>query len=72
MNRGLSDEMTPTIIEHFIQGKAEEADRVRDGKTISKSGQKWTLPVQLGQLKTEDGKGLLQIHLRCPDGLPRL
>ena len=34
------------------------------GKTISKSGQEWTLPAQLGQLKTgQDGKGLLQIHL---------
>ena len=43
------------------------------GKTISKSGQEWTLPAQLGQLETgQDGKGLLQIHLWCPDDLPRL
>ena len=36
-------------------------------------GQEWTLPAQLGQLKTgQDGKGLLQIHLWCPDDLPRL
>ena len=49
------------------------ADRRRGGKTISKSGQEWTLPSQLGQLKTgQDGKGLLQIHLWCPDDLPRL
>ena len=35
--------------------------------------QLWTLPAQLGQLKTDqDGKGLLQIHLWCPDDLPRL
>ena len=28
---------------------------------------------QLGQLKTgQDGKGLLRIHLWCPDDLPRL
>ena len=28
---------------------------------------------QLGHLKTgQDGKGLLQIHLWCPDDLPRL
>ena len=34
------------------------------GKTVSKSGQEWTLPAQLGQLKTgQDGKGLLRIHL---------
>ena len=40
---------------------------------MSKSGQIWTLPAQLGQLKTgQDGKGLLQIHLWCPDNLPRL
>ena len=32
-----------------------------------------TLPAQLGQLKTgQDGKGLLRIHLCCPDDLPRL
>ena len=36
-------------------------------------GQEWTLPAQLGQLKTgQDGKGLLQSHLWCPDDLPRL
>ena len=53
--------------------KKKEADRRRGGKTISKSGQEWTLPAQLGQLKTgQDGKGLLQIHLWCPDDLPRL
>ena len=29
--------------------------------------------LQLGQLKTgQDGKGLLRIHLWCPDDLPRL
>ena len=40
---------------------------------ISKSGQEWTLPAQLGQLKTgQDGMGLLRIHLWCPDDLPRL
>ena len=53
--------------------KKKEADRRRGGKTISKSGQNWTLPAQLGQLKTgQDGKGLLRIHLWCPDDLPRL
>ena len=32
-----------------------------------------TLPSQLGQLKTgQNGKGLLRIHLWCPDDLPRL
>ena len=47
--------------------KEKEADRRRGGKTISKSGQEWTSPAQLGQLKTgQDGKGLLRIHLWCP------
>ena len=37
------------------------------------SGQEWTSPAQLGQLKTGQGeKELLQIHLRCTDDLPRL
>ena len=31
--------------------KKKEADRRRGGKTISKSGQEWTVPAQLGQLK---------------------
>ena len=61
---------------HSERKKKKEADRRnrrRGGKTISKSGQEWTLPTQLGQLKTgQDGKGLLQIHLWCPDDLPRL
>ena len=56
-----------------MKGKRKEADRRRGEKTISKSGQEWTLPAQLGQLKTEqDGKGLLRIHLWCPDDLLRL
>ena len=56
-----------------VQGKEKEkeADRRKGGKTISKRGQEWTLPALLGQLKTgQDGKGLLQIHLWCPDDLP--
>ena len=53
--------------------RKKKADRRRGGKTISKCGQEWTLPAQLGQLKTgQDGKGLLQIHLWCPDDLPRV
>ena len=42
-------------------------------KSISKSGQEWTLSAQLRQVKTgQDGKGLLRIHLWCSDDLPRL
>ena len=58
---------------HSERKKKKEVDRRRGGKTISKSGQEWTLPAQLGQLKTgQDGKGLLRIHLWCPDDLPKL
>ena len=57
-----------TILQGTVKGQ-----RKRGGKTISKSGQEWTLPAQLGRLKTgKDGKGLLRTHLRCPDDLPRL
>ena len=53
--------------------KEQKEDRRRGEKTILKNGQEWTLPAQLGQLKTgQGGKGLLQIHLWCPDNLPRL
>ena len=52
--------------------KEEEIDRRRDGKTILKSGQGWTLPSQLGQLKTgQDGEGLLRSHLWWPNDLAR-
>ena len=34
--------------------KEKEPDRRRGGKTISKSGQKWTLPAQLGQEGKQD------------------
>ena len=58
---------------HSERKKKKKADRRRGGKTILKSGQEWTLPAQLGQLKTgQDGKGLLRIHLWCPDDLLRL
>ena len=58
---------------HSERKKKKRQTEKRGGKTISKSGQEWTLPAQLGQLKTgQDGKGLLQIHLWCPNDLPRL
>ena len=43
-----------------MQGKRRKVDRRRGKKTILRSGQGWTLLVQLGQLKTGlGGKGLL-------------
>ena len=56
---------------HSERKKKNEGDRIIGGKTISKSGQEWTLPAQLGQLKTgQDERGLLRINLWCPDDLP--
>ena len=47
--------------------KEIQADRRRGGETISKIGQGWTLPAQLGQMRSEQcKKGLLKIHLWCP------
>ena len=60
-----SSSLAKTILQGTVKGKKRcRQDRRRDGKTISKSGQVWTLPAQLGQLKTgQDAKGLLRIHL---------
>ena len=45
---------------HNVKETEKEANRRRGGKTVSKSGQEWTLPAQLGQLKTgQDGKGIV-------------
>ena len=42
-------------------------------KKISKSGQGWILPAQLGQLQTgQDGKGLLRSRLWCFNDQARL
>ena len=63
-----SSGLAKTILQGTVKGKKEkEADRRNGGTTISKSGQEWTLPAQLGQLKTgQDGKELLRFHLWCP------
>ena len=68
-----SSGLAKTILQGTVKGKRKRGRQKKGGKTISKSGQEWTLPAQLGQLKTgQDGKGLLRIHLWCPDDLPRL
>ena len=70
-----SSGLAKTILQGIVKEKEKEADRRRGGKTISKSGQEWILPAQLGQLKTgQNGKekGLLRIYLWYPDDLPRL
>ena len=41
------------------------------GRQYQRVDRKGLFPDQLGQLKTgQDGKGLLRIHLWCPDDLP--
>ena len=50
-----------------------EVQRRRGGITILKSGQEWTLPARLEQLKTGQGRTVVLLsHLCCPDDLPRL
>ena len=45
----------------------------RQKKRWEDSFKEWTLLAQLGPLKTgQDGNGLLQIHLWCPDDFPRI
>ena len=68
-----SSGLAKTILHGTVKGNRKRGRQKKRWKTISKSGQEWTLPARLGQLKTgQDGKGLLRIHLWCPDDLPRL
>ena len=67
-----SSGLSKTILQGTVKGKRKRGGQKKRWKTISKSGQEWTLPAQLGQLKSgQDGKGLLRIHLWCPDDLQR-
>ena len=50
--------------------KEGEVDRRRGGKTISKSGQGWTLTAELGQLRTgQDGRGCCEFIYGAPTTL---
>ena len=61
-----SSGLAKTILQGTVKGKRKRGRQ-------KKSGQEWTLPAQLGQLKAgQDGKGLLRIQLWCPDDLPRI
>ena len=58
---------------HSERKKKKRQAEEEVGRQYQREGQEWTLPAQLGQLKTgQDGKGLLRIHLWCPDDLLRL
>ena len=47
-------------------GRKEKKQAEEEMERLSKSGQEWTSPAQLGRLKTgQDGKGLLRTHLWC-------
>ena len=68
-----SSDLVKSFLQGTVNGKEKEVDKRRDGRTISKSGQEWTLPAQLGRLKTgQAGNRLLLSHLWCPNGLARL
>ena len=57
-----------TILQGTVKGKrGREVDRRRGGNTILKSGQGWTLPAQLGQLKTgQDRKTCCKVNCDAP------
>ena len=56
-----------------MNGKRRKGRQKKRLEDKSKSGQGWTLPAQLGQLKIkQDGKGLLRSHLWCLNDLARL
>ena len=56
----------------ILKGTVKQKRR-RGGMTVLKSGQEWTLPAQLGQLKTGQGvKRLFLSHLWYSDDLQRL
>ena len=69
-----SSNLAKTILQGTMKGKRK---RGRQMKRWEDNTKEWTgigtLPAQLEQLKTgQDRKGLLQIHLWCPDDLTRL
>ena len=62
-----------SVLRLHSERKKKKRQTEEEEVVISKSGQEWSFQAQLGQLKTgQDGKGLLQIRLWCPDDLPRL
>ena len=68
-----SSGLAKTILQGTVKGKRKkrqtEEEVGRRCQRVDRNG----LPAQLVQLKTgQDGKGLLRIHLWCPEDLPRL
>ena len=69
-----SSGLAKTILKGTMKGKRKQgADKRRGRKTISKSGQEWTLRAQLGQLKNRiRRKGIVANSSVVPVDLPRL
>ena len=68
-----SSGLAKTTLQGTVKGKRKRDIQKKCWEDNIKNGQEWTLPAQLGQLQTgQDGKGLLRIHLWCPDDLLRL
>ena len=60
--------MAKAILQRTVKEQEREGDRKRDGKIISKNGQKWDLEIPWGQRKTyKGGMILLQHQLWCAD-----
>ena len=68
-----SSGLAKTILQGTVKGKKKKRQTEEEvGRQYQRVDRK-DFPAQLGQLKTrQDGKGLLRIHLWCPDELPRL
>ena len=68
-----SSGLAKIILQGTVKGKRKRGKQKKRLEDNIKEWKEWTLPAQLGQLKTgQDGKGLLRIHLWCPDDLIRL
>ena len=58
---------------HNKRNKKKRQTEEEVGRQYQRADRNGLCQLKLGQLKIgQDGKGLLRIHLRCPDDLPRL
>ena len=59
----MSSSLAKTILQGTVNGKRRKGRQKKRLEDKSKSGQGWTLPAQLGQLKTkQDGKLILHVR----------
>ena len=65
-----SSDVAKTVLQ--VKGKKEEVDKRRGGKTISRSGQRWTVsPIRAGGDRNR-WKGIVVMSSVCPNNLARL